>query len=128
MRRQAYERLMFVAVMALASSSMSPEQLCWTMERSNHWWEHIAKASFTSQHWLENFRVSKQNLSYLCDELRASIEKNDTNMRKAVPTDVRVALTLWFLATGADYRTIGHLFGVTNQLFVWSSKMCVLQS
>ena len=24
----------------------------------------------------------------------------------------RVALTLWFLATNADYQTIGHLFGV----------------
>ena len=35
-------------------------------------------------------------------------------MRRAVPTDMRVALTLWFLATGADYRTIGHLFGVSK--------------
>ena len=114
-RRQAYESLMFVALLtAVASTSMTPERLCWTMERSNHWWEHIAKATFTSQHWLENFRVSKHTFLYLCDKLRVGIEKNDTIMRRAVSTDVRVALTLWFLATGDDYRTIGHLFGVSK--------------
>ena len=41
-------------------------------------------------------------------------------MRKAIPTEKRVALTLWFLATGADYRTISHLFGVSK------STVCVV--
>ena len=35
-------------------------------------------------------------------------------MRKAIPVEQRVALTLWLLATNADYRTIGHLFGVSK--------------
>ena len=35
-------------------------------------------------------------------------------MRRAIPTDVCVAMAIWFLATGADYRTIGHLFGVSK--------------
>ena len=35
-------------------------------------------------------------------------------MRKAIPTDVHVAMAIWFLATGTDYRTIGHSFGVSN--------------
>jgi len=41
-------------------------------------------------------------------------------MRKAVPTEQRIAITLWFLATNADYRTIGHLFGVAR------STVCVV--
>ena len=41
-------------------------------------------------------------------------------MRKAIQPEKRVALTLWFLATGADYRTIGHLFGVAK------STVCVV--
>ena len=44
----------------------------------------------------------------------------DTVMRKAVSTEKRVAITLWFLSTGADYRTIGHLFGVSK------STVCVV--
>ena len=31
-----------------------------------------------------------------------------------------MAITLWFLATGEDYRTIGHLFGVSK------STVCVV--
>ena len=35
---------------------------------------------------------------------------------KAIPANKRVALALWFLATGADYRTVGHLFGVSKSM------------
>ena len=61
-------------------------------------------------------------LLYLCDELRSSIEKSDTAMRKAVPVDMSVALTLWFLETGADYRTIGHLFAVSKSTICLVTK------
>ena len=64
--------------------------------------------------------MSQSTFVYLCDELRSSIEINDTVMREAIPTDMRVAITLWFLATGADYRTIGHLFCISK------STVCVV--
>ena len=51
---------------------------------------------------------------YVCYELRSTTEKANTEMRKAIPVEQRVALTLWYLATNADYRTIGHLFGVSK--------------
>lgn len=35
-------------------------------------------------------------------------------MRKAIPVEQRVALTLWYLATNTDYHKIGHLFGVSK--------------
>ena len=35
-------------------------------------------------------------------------------MRKAIPVEQRVAIALWRLATTTDYRTIGHLFGVSK--------------
>ena len=31
-----------------------------------------------------------------------------------MPVEKHVALTVWFLDTGAEYRTIGHLFGVST--------------
>ena len=58
--------------------------------------------------------MSQATFVYVCDEIRSIIEKEDTVMRKSIPVEQRVALTLWFLATNADYRTIGHLFGVSK--------------
>ena len=58
--------------------------------------------------------MSQATFVYVCDELRSAIEKANTEMRKAIPVEQRVALTLWYLATNTDYRTIGHLFGVSK--------------
>ena len=35
-------------------------------------------------------------------------------MRRPIVPEERLGIALWFLATGADYRTIGHLFGVSK--------------
>ena len=85
---------MFVMLMSVACLNLSQERMLWTKERSSHWWEHVVKSTFTQKDWIENFRMSQCTFSYLCDELQSSIEKNDTEMRKAIPTDMRVALTL----------------------------------
>jgi hypothetical protein len=58
--------------------------------------------------------MSRATFIYVCDELRLAIEKSNTEMRKAIPVEQGVALTLWYLATNTDYRTIGHLFGVSK--------------
>ena len=89
-------------------------------ERSAHWWDDVVKAIFTQEDWLKNFRLSRETFLYMCNKLRSTIEKRDTVMRKVIPVEQRPALMLWFLATGADYRTIGHLFGVST------STVCVV--
>jgi len=35
-------------------------------------------------------------------------------LRKAICVEHQLAITLWYLATCREYRTIGHLFGVTR--------------
>ena len=57
--------------------------------------------------------------SYTC--VRSEITKKDTEMRPAISVEKCVAMTLWFLATNADYRTIGHLFGVSK------ASVCVIR-
>ncbi len=56
--------------------------------------------------------MSKGTFDYLCDKLRATIQRQDTQMRKAISLEKRVAITIWCLATPSEYRTIGHLFGI----------------
>ena len=89
------ECFMFVVLMSVAyCNSMLPERRIWMKERSTYWWEHVVKSTFTSQDWLENFRLSQHTFLYLCDELQFSIEKSNTVMRRAVPTDMHIAIII----------------------------------
>ncbi len=88
-RRQSQERMMFLIMLALVSTNFHhcPEnRAMWAKERSGHWWDHVVNATFTTQDWLHNFRMSHETFLYLCDKLRCTIAKSDTIMRKAVPT------------------------------------------
>ena len=43
---------------------------------------------------LDNFHMSQAMFIFVCNELRLTIKRTDTEMRKAVPVEQRVALTL----------------------------------
>ena len=121
--KQASESLLFftflVASLSVSMSLPSPRSL-WMKERSDRWWEHVVKSTFTPQDWIDNFRMSQATFNYICMKLRPFVSKTNTTMRDAIATEKRVAITLWFLATGSDYRTIGHLFGVAK------STVCII--
>ena len=55
-----------------------------------------------------------QVFKLLTDKLREKLQKTDTTFRKALPVDLKIAATLWKLATNADNRTICHLFGIAR--------------
>ena len=51
-------------------------------------------------------------------------------MRKAIPVEQRVAVTLWRLATTADYQTIVHLVGISKAavcIIGAATKICSLK-
>ena len=115
-RKQVNEYLVFTFMLSLASSiALTPVvRTVWEKPRTSDWWDNIVLSSFATNDWFSNFRMSQNTYVFLCDKLRPTIAKRDTIMRKAVTVEKRVAIALWFLATGADYRTIGHLFGVSK--------------
>ena len=120
-RRKSMERFVFVCFLSLALLKVhSPLRTVWSKERSGYWWEKILKEAFSTHDWSENFRMSKQTFMCICNELRGCIEKKNTAMRDSIPTEQRVAITLWYLSTGTDFRTIGHLFGVAK------STVCII--
>ncbi|KAH9367270.1 hypothetical protein HPB48_013501 [Haemaphysalis longicornis] len=43
-----------------------------------------------------------------------SLRRQDTNKRRAIPLDKRVAIGLYRLASSAEERTVAHLFGVSR--------------
>ena len=112
-RNQTRQRLMFALLLCTLSNTSVPRSL-WQRERASYWWEHIVNESFTPNDWLSNFRMSRNTFLYLCNELRDKILKRDTDMRPAISVEKRVAITLWYMATNSDYRTVGHLFGVST--------------
>ncbi|XP_042629302.1 protein ANTAGONIST OF LIKE HETEROCHROMATIN PROTEIN 1-like [Cyprinus carpio] len=84
----------------------------WTLNRASEWWGVIVPG-FTNTQWLENFRMSEETFIYLCNKLRPAMERRDANFRVCVPLKKRVAIALWKLATGSEYRSVGHLFGAS---------------
>ena len=85
----------------------------WKKPRSTNWWKNIVLNTFTCQDLLENFRMRKDTFMYLCNQLRCALNKSDTRMRRAISVEKRVAVALWRLATNVEYRSIGHLFGIS---------------
>ena len=92
----------------------------WVRERSTFWWEQIVNVTFTPRDWISNFRMSHQTFLYICNQLSSHIQRKATVMRTPISVEQRVAVTLWYLATGTDYRTISHLFGISK------SSVCLI--
>ncbi|XP_038056827.1 protein ANTAGONIST OF LIKE HETEROCHROMATIN PROTEIN 1-like [Patiria miniata] len=90
----------------------SVERRLWTRERSSMWWDVVVKEHWTDQDWIENFRMTKSTFMYICEKVRDKITYHNTNMRRALPVEQRMAITIWRLATNCGYRVIGDLFGV----------------
>ena len=81
--------------------------------RSKDWWNFVTSCSNDDSNWWHNnLRMSKSTFNYICCQLSPYIQKQNTQMRECVPVEQRVALTLWRLATNADYRSISQLFGL----------------
>ncbi|KAL2085970.1 hypothetical protein ACEWY4_019290 [Coilia grayii] len=83
----------------------------WAYPRSQNWWDTIVP-DFTETQFIQNFRVSREAFDYISNEVKGVMVKINTNYRVSVPLKKRVAIALWKLATGCEYRTISHLFGV----------------
>ena len=78
------------------------------MHRSNTWWDNIVLSSLTDQDWLNNFQISRHTFLYLCDKLSPRLQKQDNVMRLCISVQ-----NVLQLHCGAEYLTVGHLFGVS---------------
>lgn len=61
-------------------------------------------------------RMSLNDFEYLLSQISTRISKQDTQLRKAIPAQIRLAITLRYLATGDDYESLHFLFKVSPQI------------
>ena len=54
----------------------------------------------------EYLRMSKESFDHLLELIRHKITKKDTRLRKAIPPNLKLALTLHHLASGEDYGNL----------------------
>ena len=77
-------------------------------------WFILADSTFKREQWYENFRDTRDTSTIILNEIEHDIAKQDTPMRKAVPTRKKLAMTLYYFASTAEFRTIANLFGVSR--------------
>ena len=57
-------------------------------------------------------RLSSESFDIILDAIRPAIIKQDTQLRKAIPAEQRLAVTLMFLSTGDSVNTLSLLFRI----------------
>lgn len=83
----------------------------WVKPRQGAWWNDVA-SQFDDATWKDTFRLTKISMEHIGDEIRTYIERQNTNMRRCIPLDKRVAIAVYTLTSVADYHTVEYLFGV----------------
>lgn len=64
----------------------------------------------------KNFtRMSEKNFDRLLKLVTPIITKQSTQLREAIPSEIKLAITLRFLATGDNLMSLSYLFKVSKQ-------------
>ena len=85
----------------------------WMHPRSQVWFEMVDEV-YNDELWYANFRVTKGTFAFILGKLEQDIAHQNTRLRESVSAKQCLAVTLYYLASTAEYRTIGNLFGVSR--------------
>ncbi|XP_064107304.1 uncharacterized protein LOC135216144 [Macrobrachium nipponense] len=80
------------------------DNLCWEMRLGDD-------AAFYNYH-----RMNKEDFDYLLRLVGPKIAKQDTRMRKAIPPEQRLSVTLRHLATGESKTSLGYSYRISPNL------------
>jgi hypothetical protein len=80
--------------------------------RSLCWFNNICN-SWENAEFRRHFRITKTTFEWLCTEIAPILlQRNNSRGAPRLPIKQKVSVTLWFLATGQSYRTLGQLFAL----------------
>lgn len=60
----------------------------------------------------KEFRMYPATFDFIVNIVNTPLERQNTNLRECIPIHKRVAIALWRLATGNQYRVVAKVFGV----------------
>ena len=86
---------------AVLACNFHVDRQVWLVSRSSHWFE-IAETTFFDEEWYGNFRFSRHIFHFLITEIEGEIARQDTNMRQAISSRKRLAITLYYLDSTAE--------------------------
>ena len=96
----------------------------WAHDRGLHrpgFFDQNLLGSFNAREFKARMRMDESTFEYLCSTLAPCLTRQDTNMRLAVPVQVKVAVSISRLATGNSMQSIADLYKIglsTSQLAV----------
>jgi hypothetical protein len=85
----------------------------WMHPRSNVWFDMVDN-EYDDELWYVNFRVTRQTFDFVLNTVKDDLIHENTVMREAISAKRRLAITLYFVSSTAEYKTIGNLFGVSR--------------
>ena len=83
------------------------KKIAWVLKRPQFWFEHVVLSHYENNIWREHFRISRQSFRFVSDLVRPRLARQDTNMRRAIPVEKRVAKLLSLVSNNLDSPTLG---------------------
>ena len=75
-----------------------PTRRFWTRPgTSEEWLSAFVNNIVLPEEWYENFRMTKKSFTKPCELLRPFLQRQDTNMRKALNVEKQVPINLYYL-------------------------------
>jgi len=112
MRRRRHE-VLFNAL-AQAEIGLHRRPYVWERRRQQDFWSVVVGQHSPPNLWLTHFRLSKTTFEKLCDQIGLLGAPLPLPVPGPIPTKKRIAIAVYKLATCAEYRVVGEVFGVSK--------------
>lgn len=101
----------FLISIAVAAINQRRERRFKARPRSDQFWTLI-KEPRNEQLYFESLRMTKSSFVKLCDLIIPELPKQKAHLTIPVPPEKQIAICLYKLASCAEYRVVGDVFGV----------------